>query len=100
MKAAKAKRRDFLVSSEGLNAGRQTMKTSYYDQLDKALFTWFSQERHKGKQLHTDEPQTFTASEGYLHRWKKRHGIHQLSIQGEVLSSRHIDIEPFKEACG
>ena len=42
-------------------------------------------------------PQTFTASDGWLHRWKKRHGIRQLSIQGEVLSSRHIDTEPFKE---
>ena len=106
IKAAKSKLRDFVVSSEGVNAGRQTMKTSSDDQLDKALFTWFAQERHRthceGKgplvpPAVTHRRTTLTANEGWLHRWKKRHGIRQLSIQGEILSSRHIDTEPFKE---
>ena len=113
IKAAKTKLRDFVVNSEGVNDGRQTMKSSADEKLDKALFTWFTQERHRGtplsgpivkekamwfhQQLHTDVSQTFSASEGWLHRWKKRHGIRQLSIQGEVLSSRGIDVEPFKQ---
>ena len=51
IKAAKAKLRDFVVGSEGVNAGHQTMKTSSDDQLDKALFTWFTQERNRGTPL-------------------------------------------------
>ena len=30
-------------------------------------------------------------------RWKNHHGIRQLSIQGEVLSTAGIDTRPFKE---
>ena len=37
------------------------------------------------------------ACDGWLTRWKQRHGVRQLAIQGEVLSSVHNNTEPFKE---
>ena len=113
IKTAKDKIREFAVSCEGSTDGRHTMKPCADERLDKALFTWFTQERHRGtplsgpivkekalwfhQQLNPDDDRTFTASEGWLQRWKNRHGIRQLSIQGEVLSSAGIETEPFKE---
>ena len=38
----------------------------------------------------------FTASSGWLWRFCKRHGIRQLSLEGEQLSSREDAVEPFK----
>lgn len=80
---------------------RQTSKTTPLDKLDQALFLWFSQEREKGtpingplikeKALHLNRlmngDESFTASTGWLDRFKKRHGIRQLTITGERLSS-------------
>ena len=48
IKAAKSNLRDFVVSSDGVNAGHQTMKTSSDDQIDKALFTWFTKRDTEG----------------------------------------------------
>ena len=77
------------------------------------VYTWFIQERNRGtplsgpilkekalwfhEQLHPED-HSFTASEGWLNRWKNRHGIRQLAIQGELLSSTGYDTEPFKQA--
>ena len=96
IKSAKDKIREFAVSCEGSTDGHHTMKPCSDERLDKALFTWFSQERHRGTplsgpmvkekalwfhhQLNPDDDRTFTASEGWLQRWKKRNGIRQLSI--------------------
>lgn len=85
------------------NAGpstRKTMKTSSYKDLDTAMLQWFNQKRaegmpitgsviaHKAKFFHDSLglEDDFNASSGWLTRFKKRHGIHQLSIQGERLS--------------
>ncbi|CAG9831435.1 unnamed protein product [Diabrotica balteata] len=46
------------------------------------------------KNLKIKEP--FNASSGWLHRFKKRHGIHELTIQGEKLSA---DGEAMVELC-
>jgi hypothetical protein len=37
----------------------------------------------------------FTASEGWLNRWKKRHGVHKMMIFGERLSADHVANENF-----
>jgi hypothetical protein len=37
----------------------------------------------------------FTASEWWLNRWKKRHGIHQMVISGDRPSADHIAAENF-----
>ena len=72
--------------------------------LDKAVYVWFRQKRMEGvpvsgpllcekamdlyKTLHKDAKESdFTASEGWKWRFCKRHGIRQLSLQGEKLSA-------------
>ncbi|XP_062499058.1 jerky protein homolog-like [Corticium candelabrum] len=83
------------------------------DQFDKAMHLWFTQERHKGtplsgvvvmekarlmhQQMYPDRsPDDFKASTGWLHRFKQRHGIRQLSMQGESLSANPQSAEAFK----
>lgn len=44
-----------------------------------------------------DESETFTASCGWLDRWKKRHAIRQLSICGEKMSADEGGLNEFKE---
>lgn len=38
---------------------------------------------------------TFSASAGWLHRFKKRHGIRELAIQGKKLSADEVGIVDF-----
>lgn len=84
------------------------------DKLDEAVYLWFVQKRtgdmpvsgpilcEKAAQLHAMlhenelEP-PFQASRGWLWRFCQRHGIRQLSLQGEKVSSDVSAIEPFKE---
>ena len=40
----------------------------------------------------------FKASSGWLHRFKSRHGIRQLSMQGESLSANPEAAEEFKKS--
>ena len=39
----------------------------------------------------------FTASQGWLERWKNRQGIRQLTVTGESLSSDVVGVEKFKK---
>ncbi|GFT97592.1 jerky protein homolog-like [Trichonephila clavipes] len=87
---------------------RQTAKQSLYDKVDNALHIWFTQERQRrtplsgpiiqekaiqlNKLMNGDA--SFSASIGWLDRWKKRHGVRQLTITGEKLSS---DFDATKE---
>ncbi|XP_054259801.1 jerky protein homolog-like [Macrosteles quadrilineatus] len=89
------------TSSEVTLENRQTARQSQYDKVDEALFLWFSQERERGTPLSGPIVQekaiqlnnllngdsSFTASTGWFDRWKKRHGIRQLTVTGEQLSS-------------
>lgn len=79
------------------------LKKPKFDVLDDALWIWFCQERRKGtplsgpiikekaailhKKIVGDEGENFRASEGWLHRWKRRHGIRHVVISGEKLSA-------------
>ncbi|CAH1991027.1 unnamed protein product [Acanthoscelides obtectus] len=80
---------------------RKTMKRSANECLDEALFTWFSQKRSSGQPINGPlvcekaldfnkklggDPK-FSASQGWLDKFKSRHGIRQLDIQGEKLSA-------------
>lgn len=62
-------------------SGFQMMKTYSTTEI-----TWFSAEN-------------FKASEGWLHNFKKRHSIRQLSIQGERMSADHSALSSFSTAC-
>ena len=46
--------------------------------------------------LHKKGYVSFTVSNGWLDRWKKRHGIHQLSMCGEILSSDQTATDDYK----
>lgn len=91
---------------------RKTMKTGEFEKTSSALFMWFTQLRSKGSpvsgpmlqekaiEFHEkfkDGEEEFTASRGWLHRWKTRYGIRELNISGEKLSSNHAIVLQFKD---
>ena len=77
------------------------------------MFLMFTQERRKGtpisgplimqkarmlhNALYPDSSEHFKASHGWLYRFKERHGICQLKLQGDDLSADSSAIEPFKK---
>lgn len=91
---------------------RKTMKNSDYEKVSEALYIWFTQFRDKGVPISgpilkekalqfqkefNEGDADFTASVGWLDRWKKRYGIRQLNICGEKLSSNFQEMEQFKK---
>ena len=72
------------------------MKMSTYAELDKAMLEWFQQKRADGTQVCAKQAQfffkvlgiegEFNASSGWLTRFKQRHDIWEIAIQGEKLS--------------
>ena len=104
---------DSIEKSEGLK--RKSLKLVDDGQLDKALYTWFIQQRSIGKpisgpllqekakhfstQLNITETadREFKASTGWLEKFKTRHGIRNVSMQGEKLSAAEGIVEPFLE---
>lgn len=89
---------------------RKTTRTAKDSSLEDAVFLWFSQRRSLGepvsgpllceKALYFNEklggPADFKASTGWLKNFKSRHGIRELNVQGEVLSSDIPAAETFK----
>lgn len=91
---------------------RKTMKKCEYEKVSEALYLWFTQHRDKGvpisgpilhqkalkfrNELNEGEPD-FTASVGWLDRWKKRYGIRQLNICGEKLSANCEAVKSFRD---
>ena len=81
------------------------MRRSDFQELDRAVYFWFIQQRCKGTPIsgpllmskslqlyplvNPDEPDpsTFKAGTGWLKRFKNRHGVRALSVQGESLSA-------------
>ena len=92
---------------------RKIMRMAADDKLDEALYLWFVQKRSQGmpvsgpvlsekatqlnSKIHGDSAPDFKASKGWLWRFCNRHGMRQLSIQGEKLSSDMTAPDPFKE---
>lgn len=92
------------IKEMGTKRKVKVMKLGDDQLLDKAVYVWFTQKRMEGvpitgpllcekavvlyKSLHKDaKASVFTASEGWKWRFCKRHGIRQLSLQGEKLSA-------------
>ena len=80
------------------------MKIGGYQKLDEALYIWFRQQREKGLPvtgpilsekakilfplIYSDvDNKSFTASSGFLWRFCRRHGLKELSVQGEKASA-------------
>ena len=93
----------------GVKRPVKAMKVGEDQQLDQAVFLWFKQKRMDGvpvsggmirekalelsRKLHGET--TFKASEGWKWRFCRRHGIRQLSVQGEKLSGDKDEAEKF-----
>ncbi|KAJ8937626.1 hypothetical protein NQ318_003743 [Aromia moschata] len=75
--------------------------SSVHDGLfEKCTFLWFCQKRALGEpQFHArlNVDSNFSASNGWLARFKKRHGIRRLNIKGEKLSVNEDDASAFRE---
>ena len=85
----------------GMKKKAKVMRLTYDKQLDQVVYIWFKQKRMQSvpvtgpllctkaleisKTMHGET--AFTASEGWKWRFCNRHGIRQLSVQGEKLSS-------------
>ena len=91
----------------GVKTGRtKEMKKGSYKELDAALYIWFRQQQEKNvpvsepllqekpkllfEQLYPDSPKPISASTGFQWRFGKRHGIKNISIQGEKESADMI----------
>ena len=98
-----------MITKDSLQ-NRGTVKKARNESLDDALFIWFSEKREHGvpisgpilqekalslnSKLANGDP-NFTASQGWLERWKARHGIRQLSVSGESLSGDKVGADSF-----
>lgn len=98
---------DAVESDVGLQ--RKTIKLGEDSDLDECLYRWFLIKRSEGVPLsgpilraqavkfHNDlyGNTDFKASDGWFSRWKARHGIHQVNIEGEARSSDNVSAAQF-----
>ncbi len=94
---------------------RRIVRRANLEELDKAVYLWFFQQRCKGTPIsgpllmgkalqlypllypNDPNPSSFKAGTGWLKRFKERHGVRALSVQGESRSAVTASIDPFKE---
>lgn len=89
-------------SSGKLPTYRKSIKKSDYEKTSEALFQWFSHQNQKGNYISGQMLQEkalffrnelkegegdFTASAGWLDRWKRRYGVRHLETCSEKLSA-------------
>ena len=111
----KDKLQTFVAEQErdGGSTRRKKMWKADDEVLDRSVYLWFTQARAQGspvsgpliqekaKMLHKSlypeaSEDTFKASHGWLQKFKSRHGIRELRLQGESLSADLSSVEPFK----
>ena len=100
-----------MESLDGNIKKRKTIKKAENEELDTALYRWFTQQRSLGvpisgplicakaiklNRLMEGDPK-FSASIGWLQKFKFRHGIRQLDIVGEQLSADISCITEYRE---
>ncbi len=96
------------------NKKRCIIRPPRFELVDEACWRWFCQQRSKGApvsgvliqekarsffyKLYPDaDPESFKGSTGWLTRFNQRHGIKNVQLRGEILSSDVSAIEPFRE---
>ena len=91
---------DTLKTTEGNVRKRKSMKQQTKLELENRIYDWFNQKRSQGipisglifqekaLQINTElgSDTHFTASSGWQRNYEARHGIRQLSVEGEILS--------------
>ena len=92
---------------------RCIVREAKFEELDKACYTWFMQQRSRGAPvsgpllkekalqlfptIYPDkDAESFMASSGWLHNFCSRHGIRGISLQGESLSADTSAVELFQ----
>lgn len=90
---------------------RKSMKPSEYNELNEALHLWFTQAREKGtpisgpilmekakmlSEMMGESYKDFSASSGWLDRWKTRYGVRKLNLCGEKMSADEDAVNVFK----
>ena len=105
-----------METSSGAKKGSM-MKKEGYEDVEKATYLWFLQERSRGmpisepiltektlqcyRRLHGKASASdFKASQGWLDRFKQRHGIRQLRVVGEKLSADMQSVRSLKSCTG
>ncbi|XP_039590582.1 jerky protein homolog-like [Polypterus senegalus] len=106
------KLRTFLDELDEGGLRRKRARTAKDPELDKATFNAFCEGRNNGipisgpviqvqaeklyKEIHgPDAESEFTVSSGWLKRWKQRHDISQVKINGEIKSADTVAAEEF-----
>lgn len=98
-----------LLNARNTSLARKSMYGVTSNVVDQALYTWFLQERNLGNPVsgallaakavelnkQNNGPDSCCASKGWLHGFNQRHGIRQLSIQGEKKSADHKAADEF-----
>ena len=96
-------------SAQG-DPGRKHMKSAKSVDLDAAVYKWYCQERACGVEVRGVELASsatklarqlglpeFHGSDGWLWRFRKRHGIRNLAVTGEAESADAESVEPFRQ---
>ena len=110
------KLKNFVSTADVLSLAKKKciVRESQFPLLDDALSVWFTQLRGRGAPvpgaviqskalemfatLYPGAKQSdFKASDGWLDRFKKRHGIRELTLKGESMSADLSKIDPFKQ---
>lgn len=90
---------------------KRTLRRPENPKMERKLYKWFLNLRkhnvpvtgdmikHMASKLHEEfkETNNFNASDGWLQRFKIRHGVRFLKITGEKLSSQPELVDPFKQ---
>ena len=100
------------IDETDINEGptRKRAKTSQKPEVDMALYIWFVNSRAEGfpisgpilqAQLANSNPTAsthatpFAASNGWLNRWQRRHGISAIKVSGEIRSADKEAVQAF-----
>lgn len=103
------------VSKTYQESKKKTLHKAEYEDLETKLYEWFCNQRERNcpmngpilkakamdlfSKLYPDKRTTdFNASDGWLTKFKRRHGMRFLKVCGEILSSDTTQITPFVHA--
>ena len=119
LKKNEGKIQEFVATMDSLSVSTKEWKILRLvddKKLDELVYLWFIQKRSLGilvsdvvlsekatqfyEQLHPGASEkSFKASQGWLWRFCNQHGIRQLSLEGEKLSSDITALNPSKKSC-